>query len=182
MGDTAVRVEASGDFVALLKRTNKKKADEKDVRALRKALKDTPDLWRVAGDMAKLAMTNLVDGATANVVTKESLHVGVDALKSELGHSHAPPLERLLIEQVVMCWLRLNLLEYQYTTIRDSQTMTIDQAHFLEKRLNYAQRRYLRACETLARVRKLVRRTPALQVNIAAEGGQQVNVLADNAK
>jgi integrase/recombinase XerD len=36
---------------------------------------------------------------------------------------------------------------------------------------------YLRACETLARVRKLIRRTPAIQVNIAAAGGQQLNVV-----
>jgi hypothetical protein len=39
-----------------------------------------------------------------------------------------------------------------------------------------AQARYLRACETLARIRKLARSTPALQVNIAADGGRQVNL------
>jgi len=57
--------------------------------------------------------------------------------------------------------------------------MTIDQAHFLEKRLNAAQWRFLRAVETLARVRKIARRTPPLQVNIATQGGQQVNVAGD---
>jgi len=46
----------------------------------------------------------------------------------------------------------------------------------LNRRLAASQRRYLRACETLARVRKMVRTTPALQVNIATAGGQQVNV------
>ena len=35
------------------------------------------------------------------------------------------------------------------------------------------QRRYLRAIETLARVRKLMV-LPMMQINIAAEGGQQV--------
>ena len=33
-----------------------------------------------------------------------------------------------------------------------------------------------RACETLVRVRKLSRNTPALQFNIATSGGQQVNL------
>jgi hypothetical protein len=47
---------------------------------------------------------------------------------------------------------------------------------YWEKRLTAAQRRFTRACETLARVRKLSRNTPALQFNIAASGGQQVNV------
>ena len=35
---------------------------------------------------------------------------------------------------------------------------------------------YLAELETLARVRKLSRNTPALQFNIASSGGQQVNV------
>ena len=182
MGEAAATAGIAEDTLALLKRTNKEKADKKDIRALREFLTESPDAWRVAGDMAALATTHLVDGVKGSVLGRESIRVGVDTLKSELGCGHASPLERLLIEQVIMCWLRLNLLEYQYTTIRDTQTMTIDQADFLEKRLNCAQRRYLRACETLARVRKLVRRTPVLQVNIAAEGGKQVNVLADNAK
>jgi len=45
---------------------------------------------------------------------------------------------------------------------------------YWEKRLTAAQRRFTRACETLARVRKLSRNTPALQFNIATSGGQQV--------
>ena len=43
---------------------------------------------------------------------------------------------------------------------------------YWDRRLNSAQQRYLRAVETLARVRRLAMVTP-LQVNI---GGQQVNV------
>ena len=35
------------------------------------------------------------------------------------------------------------------------------------------------ACETLARVRRLIRATPAIQVNIAAAGGRQVNVTGE---
>jgi hypothetical protein len=41
------------------------------------------------------------------------------------------------------------------------------------------QARFLRAIETLARVRRLARNTPALQINIAREGGKQVNVQGD---
>jgi hypothetical protein len=54
---------------------------------------------------------------------------------------------------------------------------TLEQGEYWEKRLSAAQRRYLRACETLARVRKLTLGTLALQVNIAAAGGQQVNMI-----
>ena len=50
---------------------------------------------------------------------------------------------------------------------------------FWERRLSLAERRHLRACETLARVRKLLMNGPVLQVNIASQGGQQVNVAGD---
>ena len=42
-----------------------------------------------------------------------------------------------------------------------------------------SQSRYLRACRTLAQVRRLARNIPALQVNINTDAGQQVNVLGD---
>ena len=44
-------------------------------------------------------------------------------------------------------------------------------AAWWEKRLSGAQRRYLRACETLAKIRKM--QLPMVQVNI---GQQQLNV------
>jgi hypothetical protein len=50
-------------------------------------------------------------------------------------------------------------------------------AAFWDKRLSAGQRRYLRACETLARVRKITRAT--MQINIAGPGSQQLNVAGD---
>jgi hypothetical protein len=45
-----------------------------------------------------------------------------------------------------------------------------------DKLLTQAQRRHLRALESLARIRKLSKGSDFVQVNIAADGGQQVNV------
>ena len=47
---------------------------------------------------------------------------------------------------------------------------------YWEKRLTAAQIRFDRACESLERVRKLSARVPGVQINVAAEGGRQVNV------
>lgn len=47
---------------------------------------------------------------------------------------------------------------------------------YMEKRLKMAQKRFTRSSETLMRVRKLSRNTPALVFNIATSGGQQVNL------
>jgi len=90
-------------------------------------------------------------------------------------------LEQMLIEEVLLCWLRLIIWEYKLTEL-DIEGMTLTKAEFWDKRLSGAQRRYLRACETLARVRRLTRNNPALQVNIAAQDGKQVNIAGDLVK
>jgi len=51
------------------------------------------------------------------------------------------------------------------------ETFGLESGHFWDRRLSAAQRRHLRACETLARIRRMG--IAALQVNIAR---QQVNV------
>ena len=50
---------------------------------------------------------------------------------------------------------------------------SFDASSHWERKLSTVQRPYLRAIETLARVRKLMG-VPMVQINIAAEGGQQV--------
>ena len=96
-------------------------------------------------------------------------------LKKDIGYDNAPMLEQLLIQQAALCWLKLNLVELSYSgMMKQSHTLTLGM--YWEKRLSAAQKRFTRACETLARVRKLSRNTPALQFNIATSGGQQVNL------
>ena len=50
---------------------------------------------------------------------------------------------------------------------------SFDASSHWERKLSSVQRRYLRAIETLARVRKLMG-IPMVQINIATEGGKQV--------
>jgi hypothetical protein len=103
---------------------------------------------------------------------------GIETMRHDLGHQHAPMLERVLIDHVLTCWLRLQNVELRYTSVT-RESHTLDLGSHWERRLSAAQRRYLRACETLARVRKIIRRTPAMQINIATQGGQQVNIAGD---
>ena len=160
-------------FFDITKKTDKDNPTSDDVKALRQCLADYPFLWRYAGDLAMLAAHDIVRSVESSSLLRESLRSGWHALKDELGYRDSPPLEQLLIEQVALCWLRLNLLEYQYTNIASKSIPTLD---FWDRRLAASQRRYMRACETLARVRRIIRRTPALQINIATQGGRQINV------
>jgi len=162
-------------FLDLLKKTDCQVPDPADLLALRAMLEQHPGLWRVAGDLAHTAAMSIVAKMRAYPLVAESLKRGWDVMKDELGYQLASPLERLLVEQVVLCWLHLHVVELEYSGLIGASLSPTLADHW-ERRLSAAQARYLRACETLARIRKLARSTPALQVNIAAGGGQQINV------
>lgn len=179
MGDGVVKVKDETKITAfhdLLDKTDKKRPKQEDVKALRRMLREMPEVWRVAGDLAEEAALATIRKIQATEAIKSSIRAGLNAIKDDLGYQSAPALEKLLIEQVVMSWLRMNLAEYQYTNVVMGESIRLSLVDYWDRQLGAAQRRYLRACETLARVRKLIRRTPALQVNIATEGGQQINV------
>jgi len=157
-------------FVELLDKCNTAKPKAADVLDLRQALVKMPELWRLGGDIARIAAEDMIDEVKGTPALKESMKAGRIAMRKELGFDAASPLEKMLIEHVTLCWMRLELAEYHYTGCTTGSS-TLAQAKFYEHRLSAVQRRYLRACETLARVRRLA--LPAVQVNI---GEKQVNV------
>lgn len=168
----------TSEFWDLVDKTDIADPKKQDLKALRKALRNNPELWRLVGDLAEIAFLNLIKGFEATAALKESLKIGWQEMQIELGGENPNPLEKLLIQQVVMSWLRLQLAEYYYT-VKMNQSISLTSGRYWEGRLSAAQRRHLRAIETLARVRRLLSKTPAFQVNIAAQGGQQVNVVGE---
>jgi hypothetical protein len=101
----------------------------------------------------------------------------LEAMRSDLGSATSPLLEQLLIQHVTLCWLNLNSVEFKHSNMM-KQSITLTLGAYWDKRLSIAQQRFTRACESLARVRRLARKVP-LQVNIAAPGGQQINVAGE---
>ena len=157
-------------FQALLEQVDKSNPQPADRKALMMFLREHPHLWRYVGDLMEQSMLRLIDNLDASTVARVGLRTAVEQLPHELTRPGDGPLEQLLIQQVTMCWLRLAHVEYHYSAVSTQPSATAAQLTYWDKRLNAAQRRYLRAIETLARVRKLT--LPALQINI---GEQQVN-------
>jgi hypothetical protein len=164
-------------FQGLLEKTNKENPQPKDVKALAELLSGNRklELWRDVASAGYLAELTVIENARATPALRECWKHRLQVLKKDRGYDGAPMLEQLLIQQAALCWLKLNLVELSYSSAL-KQSITLTLGIFWEKRLTAAQRRFTRACETLARVRKLSRNTPALQLNIATEGGRQVNV------
>jgi hypothetical protein len=174
---TAKAEQIRTKFQDLLDRTNKENPRPQDVKALSDLLvgNKSLELWRGIASAGYLAELTVIENARATTAVKECWKHRLQVLKKELGSDGAPLLEQLLIQQAALCWLKLTLMELSYSNVM-KQSITLTLGVYWEKRLTAAQKRFARTCETLARVRKLSRITPALQVNIATEGGQQVNL------
>jgi hypothetical protein len=157
----------------LMKRIDKGKPKPEDVLALREALDKTPGLWRVTGDVFGIAMDALVNSQTNQVSVRESMKRGVEVVKAQLGYKTASGAERLLIEACALGWLQYYLIEFRYVVVSKGD-QSINQANYWEKKLALAQHRYLKAIETLARVRRLA--VPVMQLNVAEAGAKQLNV------
>jgi len=149
----------------LMERTNKEDPDPEDLALLRRVLYGAPVLSSIAGDLAKKARKAIISDLTTSACTRESTQAYVKHIRNQLGHKSAPMLEKLLIEQVVISWLRLYGTEISYSAIRSAGRLTLSQADYDERRLSAAQRRFLQACTTLARIRKMGGRRPSELTN-----------------
>ena len=152
----------------LLHRTNREDAAPEDLKALRQYYVRNPPASLQTG-IASFALENALNGARNGAVA-EATRAGVGKLRAELGYRDSSALERMLIDHIALCWINVHRIQFDYDGVM-SQSVTLKQGAYWERRLTSAQRRYLKAIETLARVRRM--KLPAVQVNI---GQNQMNV------
>jgi hypothetical protein len=126
---------------------------------------------RAGGDLAFQVRYALAKKMAGNdVLAREVVLKKGENLRNELSGQNPSPLERLLVDRVVICWMYVSYLELIYLQSGDC---TLAQGVYRQKALDRAHGRYLSATKTLADVRRLA--IPALQLNIAKK---QVNVAA----
>ena len=107
--------------------------------------------------------------ARDDLLFTEGLERNIDRLRTELEGPTPSPLERLLVERLLCCWLQAHC-----ATALDAvdEHKTLAQAEALQRRQDQTHRRFLQACKALAQVRKLL--GPTVQINVA---DKQINVL-----
>jgi hypothetical protein len=150
-------------FRALVERTNTESPAAADLVELRRVLDTKPHLWRWAGNVARRAAETIMHTYSYHSALElESTKRVVEAMRAELGYEEASVLERVLIDQVLTSWLHVNLLEMLHCEKLTAQH-NAEAGIYWDRRLTMAHRRFTRACDSLARVRKLVRSTPAAQ-------------------
>jgi len=129
-----------------------------------------PSVWDAYGDLAAAAEDALVElWAPDSALTREGLRRKLTAMRTELAGPGASPLERLLAERAVACWLQSYHADFAYA--RALKELPPKETEPYQRRQDRAARQYLKALRSLAEVRRLI--VPMLQVNIAK---RQVNI------
>ena len=112
------------------------KGDTTVLPALRTWMDRTPGYWEEVGDLANTARESLIRALSGdkNLVVQEAHARKCTALTAELAGPQPSPLERLLVERIVLCWLHLHYDEALYVQHLDK--LTLRQDEFFQQRIS----------------------------------------------
>lgn len=155
-------------FQAVAERADR--GDARAARAIQTLVNEMPDLWEGCGNVATAAEEALVNlHAGRSVLAREALRKKLRDMRAALAGPSPSPLEQLLVERVVMCWLHSYQADMVYA--RAVGQLPPQQVELYHRRQDRAARQYLKALRSLADVRRLL--IPVVQLNVAQK---QVNV------
>ncbi len=164
----SMAIARKDDLKLLVKRAEK--GDEKALAAIQEHLDAHPELWNQIGNVAAAAEQSLISVGYKGPLREEAILRKLAAMRAELAGPQPSPLERLLVDRVVTCWLQVHYADGIYVDALERR-MSFNALEFYQRRQDRAHWRLLSAIRTLAQVRRLL--VPTVQLNI---GGQQVNV------
>jgi hypothetical protein len=138
-----------------------------DVSHLKTYLLTHPDAWRNAGELSAEALKRTVENESWSAYQRECVMLGLEELRANLGYEQSNHIERLLIDQAVLCWVRLYFLE-DCLSRATKGTHNRESGLYWDRRVTSAQHRYTQALVALAKVRKLkLPDITAIQANVA---------------
>ena len=143
------------------------KAQNGDRKALAEASRMLTEhrLWHVVGDMGRYAQDAWLDAAAGNnLLARRGLEEQLRELRNGLREAGDSPLERVLIDRLVACWLQANYADWQHGELLKKGSYKFTEGRYSEDRQDRAHRRLLQAARTLATVRRLL--APAVQINV----------------
>jgi len=110
---------------------------------------------------------------TSSEAMREQLDQGADELRRELGYENASTIEQLLIDEIILEFLRKHQMQLWLTTLTTGTKAELRTIKKASELASAAQNRFNKAVQALTNLRKAGIK---VQVNIATEGGKQVNL------
>ena len=138
--------------------------DEKALSEIRPII-EKAGLWGFLGDLNDRVQGAWLDAMTGrNKLVREAYEKKAAALRRELLASGDSPLERLLVDRVVLTWLQAMHADTVYASMLKGDGHSFKEGAYSQERQDRANARHLKAVKALASVRKLL--VPSVQVNI----------------
>jgi hypothetical protein len=146
--------EKVSNDIRLVALTFKADDDPKALNELHQFLKENPDIdkdWHMCANAVRRA---LLMAMTPNAPGRRAMYDReYRRIRERLGWEDAGELERMMIEHILLCWFRFLYAELLVST--NSGKLDVDAANKLDQQVTRAHNRYIRACESLSRMRLL---------------------------
>jgi len=135
-----------------------KRGDLSAVPALRRVFDADPTLWQKVGDLAAQAQeTWLVVIAGTDLSLKEAARCKLDEMREELASVSPTPIEKLLIERILACWLQVHQADAAYANALGSAQASVAILREFTRRQESSQRQYHASIKQLELVRNLMK-------------------------
>ena len=151
---TKTEPEKTETITDLIKLTDKENPKPEDLQRLRASLDDNGYLVEI-NESGKRAFDAVIDTYTTSALMKEIYQRQIKEKRSALDYESENVMVRMLIDRVILCNMRLNAFEmFHAEKVRES--LSIASGTYWDKLLSCYQRRFMKACETLAKVKKIL--------------------------
>jgi hypothetical protein len=148
-------IQTTNETYDLFKSVNTSNPTDDAKKRLQKCFDEDPKLCQDIADLSGKVEKMITKKFTDSYLTQEAYRHKLAAMRDSLGWNDSSEIEKILIEQICLNWLRHNFLEFVHFEKTQASHST-ETGLYWDKILTGAQKRYLRACESLAKVRKLL--------------------------
>jgi hypothetical protein len=147
-------IDSERQWLMLQVRAERTNRDPERIPEFRAYLKDHPELHQYIKSLAAVVKKQLLEKLVKNDGDRLLLETQIQHLQQNLCRPKPSAAETLLVEAVMMCWLRVQHAEL-YRTSTMSAGVTFKEIEFAEKVLTQSYSRYTRALAHLAKVQRL---------------------------
>jgi hypothetical protein len=140
--------------VALIRRTDTEKPNPEDLKRLRDILDENDALVRI-NETSEMAFTRVIGSYTKSELSKELFKRQIEAKRKSLNYESENVIVQMLINQVILCHIRLNTFE-AFHAEKVKESLSIASGLYWDKLLLNYQKRFQKACEILAKVKKVL--------------------------
>lgn len=140
-------------IVALIRRCDQENPTPEDLARIREHLDQNDTLVHI-NESSELAFKRVIGCYTNFALSKELFKRQIKAKREDLDYESANAMVKTLIDQVILCHIRLTAFEAWHAE-KTKETISLAVGMYFDKLLSSYQKRFHKACESLAKVRKL---------------------------